>query len=319
VGMLVVASSGSQRRAEETIALRDQRPRKGVVYMWTGTRSESAGLATLKAASIPIFYSPSTLANGLKSLHAYHAWRQQRIIDGFATTSVPTTAQMIAAGSLAHVNHRTLSEFESKRLLATWGVSCTRHAQAASADEAVTAAERLGYPVVLKADSASILHKTEAGVVRLGLRDADQVRTAFTEISARVPGGVVVQEMVTDAVEVIVGVAYDEQLGPMLLFGTGGVQVEVYHDVAVRHCPITSFEAHTMIQQVKGARLLQGYRGRPPADIAALAQTLVDVSHLAVHLHGILTELDINPLMVLPEGKGLKAADALVILKPVIV
>jgi acetyltransferase len=130
-------------------------------------------------------------------------------------------------------------------------------------------------------------------------------------------GGVVVQEMVTNGVEVIVGVAYDEQLGPILLFGSGGVLVEVYQDVALRRCPITSAEALEMISEVKGARLLRGFRGRPAADVDALAETLVNVSHLAVHLEGHVAELDINPLMVLPAGAGVKAVDALVVLKGV--
>jgi acetyltransferase len=223
---------------------------------------------------------------------------------------------------MATANQRTLSEVESKRLLAAWDVPGTREEPADSVDAAVTAAEQLGYPVVLKVDSADILHKTEAGAVRLGLADAEQVRAAFADVMvsayAFAPGaslsGVVVQEMVTCGVEVIVGLAYDDQFGPMLLFGSGGVLVEVYQDVAMRRCPITSAEALEMIAEVKGARLLRGFRGRPAADVDALAQTLVNVSHLAVHLDGHLAELDINPLMVLPAGQGVKAADALVVL-----
>jgi acetyltransferase len=114
-------------------------------------------------------------------------------------------------------------------------------------------------------------------------------------------------------VEIIVGVSYDEQLGPMLLFGTGGVLVEVYQDVALRCCPITRAQALEMISEVKGSRLLQGFRGSAPADIDALADVLVRVSHLAVNLDGQLSELDINPLLVLPAGQGVKAVDALVI------
>jgi len=127
--------------------------------------------------------------------------------------------------------------------------------------------------------------------------------------------GVSVQEMVGDGVEVIVGVTCDLQLGPVLLFGTGGVMVEVYNDVALRRCPITRAEAEAMITQVKGARLLQGFRGRPAADLDALADTLVRVSYLAMHLDGHLAELDINPLMVLPSGQGVKAVDALVVFR----
>src|SRR3954452_6854673 len=124
--------------------------------------------------------------------------------------------------------------------------------------------------------------------------------------------GVSVQELVGDGVEVIVGVSCDPQLGPVLLFGSGGVMGEDYNGVALRGCPITRSEAQAMIAEVKGARLLQGFRGRPPADLEALADTLVRVSHLAMHLEGHLAELDINPIMVLPLGQGVKAADALV-------
>ena len=217
----------------------------------------------------------------------------------------------------------TLSESESKELLAAWGVASARERRANSAEEAVAAAEELGFPVALKVDSPDILHKTEAGVVRLNLRDAAQVRTAYAEILANAKAyapqaritGVSVQEMVRDGVEVIIGVSCDPQLGPVLLFGSGGVMVEVYNDVALRRCPITRPEAQAMIAEVKGARLLQGFRGRPAADFAALADTLVRVSYLAMHLEGHLAELDINPLMVLPSGQGVKAADALVVFR----
>jgi len=127
--------------------------------------------------------------------------------------------------------------------------------------------------------------------------------------------GVSVQEMVAGSVEVIIGVSCDPQLGPALLFGSGGVMVEVYNDVALRRCPIARSEAQAMIAEVKGARLLRGFRGRPAADIEALADTLVRASHLAMHLEGDLAELDINPLMVLPSGQEVKAVDALVVFR----
>jgi acetyltransferase len=214
-----------------------------------------------------------------------------------------------------------LSEYESKQLISAWGIPVSREAVADSAEAAVEAAQKIGFPVALKVDSPDILHKTEAGGIRLGLVDAAQVRAAFDQVisSARkyapnaAINGVLVQEMVPDAVEVIAGVSYDPQLGPVLLFGTGGIMVEVYHDVALRLCPITRPEALDMVHQVRGVKLLQGYRGAPEADIDALADTLVKVSHLAVNLEGQLTELDINPLMVLPRGKGVKAADALAV------
>jgi acetyltransferase len=177
--------------------------------------------------------------------------------------------------------------------------------------------------VALKVDSPDILHKTEAGAIRLNLGDAAGVRAAYADVMASAKTnapqaritGVSVQEMVGQGVEVIIGVSYDPQLGPVLLFGSGGVMVEVYNDVALRRCPITRPEAQAMIAEVKGARLLQGFRGGPKADVKALADSLVRVSHLAMHLEGRLAELDINPLMVLPAGQGVKALDALIVLR----
>ena len=180
----------------------------------------------------------------------------------------------------------------------------------------------------MKADVTNLPHKTEAGLVMLGLQDEGAVRTAYEEIMTNASGagvggadgavinGVLVQEMVLNAVELIAGVSYDSQLGATLLFGTGGVMVEVYNDVALRLCPIDESDAREMIAGVKGSRLLDGFRGRPPADAAALAETLVRVSHLGAQLEGSLVELDINPLMVLPVGHGVKAADALAIFRP---
>jgi acyl-CoA synthetase (NDP forming) len=207
--------------------------------------------------------------------------------------------------------------------LAAWAVGSARERLVGSVETAFEAAEQLGFPVALKVDSPDILHKTEAGVVRLNLRDAAQVRTAYAEILASAKAyapqvriiGASVQEMVGDGVEVIVGASCDPQLGPVLLFGSGGVMVEVYNDVALRRCPITRREAQAMIAEVKGARLLRGFRGRPAADLDALEDTLVRVSYLAMHMEGHLAELDINPLMVLPAGQGVKAVDALVVFR----
>ena len=248
---------------------------------------------------------------------------RRRLADGFAAAPPRTAPQDAAITKSLGLGRTTLSESESKELLAAWGVASAREHRANSAEAAVAAAEQLGFPVALKVDSPDILHKTEAGVVRLNLRDSAQVRAAYAEILASAKAyapqaqitGVSVQEMVGDGVEVIIGVNCDPQLGPVLLFGSGGVMVEVYNDVALRRCPITRLEARAMIAEVKGARLLQGFRGRPAADLAALTDTLVRVSHLAMHLEGHLTELDINPLMVLPRGQGVKAVDALVVLR----
>jgi acyl-CoA synthetase (NDP forming) len=320
VGTLAIASSGRDQQADQVIALREKTD-KNVAYMWTGSRDDSTSLARLKAAGVPLFYTPDSLARGLRHLLDYHAWHEKRTANGFASTPAITAAQNETLVRLRGLKRDALSESESKQLIAAWGVPVSMEVCAKDIDGAVKAAEKIGYPVVFKADSPDIPHKTEAGVVRLNLRDADQVRAAYTAIlanaNAHAPdakiNGVLVQEMVSGGVEVIIGVSYDAQLGPTLLFGTGGVMVEVYKDVAMRHCPITPAEAREMIAEVKGAKLLQGFRGKPACDINALANVLVNVSHLAVNLDGQLAELDINPLLVLPQG--IKAVDALAVLK----
>ena len=322
IGTLVVASAGSDAQAEQVIAQRDASER-GLAFLWTGTRSASAGLARLKEARIPVFYVPDKLAFGLRTLLNYHQWRDSRQTEGFGQCPAITQDQEQTVAGLKALGRTAFSEHESKRLIAAWGVPVAQEITASDPATAVTAAESIGFPVAVKADSPDILHKTEAGVVRLGLNSAEQVRSAVEEVMSNAalaaPGGTIngalVQEMVSGGVEVIVGVSYDQQLGPVLLFGTGGVTVEVYNDVALRLCPVTRSEAVEMIDQVKGSRLLKGFRGSPPADVDALADVLVQVSHMAAQLEGTLSELDINPLMVLPEGQGVRAVDALAVFR----
>jgi acyl-CoA synthetase (NDP forming) len=323
VGTLVVASSGSDVQARQVIAQRDLARQdapaspKAVAFLWTGSRGATDGLGMLKSAQIPIFYVPNRLASGLKTLLDHHQNRDGIIASGAIQTPGMTAAQSHILNSLKGLGHQNLSEHDAKKLLSAWEIPITVESRVTGRSGAVSAATAIGYPVALKLDSPDLLHKTEAGAVSLNLAGPSEVEQAYERLmsiqsSGLSVNGVLVQEMVAGAVEVIVGVSYDHQLGPVLLFGAGGVMVEVMNDVALRLCPIDSAEAMAMINQVKGSRLLRGFRGRPAADVPALAETLVKVSHLAVNLEGQLSELDINPLMVLPQGQGVKAADALV-------
>src|SRR5258707_11761019 len=183
MGTLVVASAGADAQAQQVISQRD-RTDKGVVFLWTGSRDTKAGLAQLKHALIPVFYTPDKLARGLQSRLAYHTWRERRLADGFATAPPRTAPQDEAIALALGLGRPTLSESESKQLLAAWGVGSAREHLANSAEAAVAAAEQLGFPVALKVDSPDIPHKTEAEVVRLNLGDAAQVRTAYAEILA---------------------------------------------------------------------------------------------------------------------------------------
>jgi len=237
------------------------------------------------------------------------------------TQAAPTLEARAAAARLQNEGKpgAVLDEEASKAVLAAAGIPVTRSETAATADDAVTAAERIGYPVALKIVSPDIPHKTEAGGVALGLGTAEAVRAAFERIlesardhapDARIEG-VGVHEMVTDGVEAIVGVTRDPTFGPLVLVGIGGIAVEVYRDRALRLPPISEEGAMEMVRALRGFPLLDGARGRPKADVAALCDAVRRVSNLVLACPD-LAELDINPLMVRPGGQGIVAADALV-------
>ena len=174
------------------------------------------------------------------------------------------------------------------------------------------AAEHIGYPVVLKASSATILHKSDRGLVRVGVRNEKQVRAAFDELAAtKGVDGVLVCEQVEGGVETVVGVARDELFGPTIMFGIGGVFLEVLRDVTFRVPPFDKAEARRMIDEVQGAALLRGARGGDKASIPALVDVIMKVQRLAVDLHDEVAELDINPLVALPSRAV--ALDALVV------
>jgi acetyltransferase len=217
-----------------------------------------------------------------------------------------------------------LTELAGRQLLAAYGIPGVGERAAATVDDAVAAAREIGYPVVLKILSADIQHKTEIGGVRVGIESDDGVRAAYQEIlqAAQVNhptahlAGVLVQEMVpAGSIETILGVMRDPQFGPVIVFGSGGILVELVRDSVLRLPPLDLVQAHEMIEQTKAARLLGGFRGRPPADTPALADALVRLSWLAVDLADSLTSLEINPLMVLPRGRGVSAVDFLMELR----
>ena len=323
VGTLVVASSASDEQAQHVIDVRDRRD-KLVTFLYTGNElGASTGLDRLKDAEVPVFHSPENLAAALSKFHDYHVWRESKLISGFGSARPMSDSQSAFADQLRESSEATLSEYVAKRIIEQWNMPVATERLVSSEDEAVEAAREIGLPVVIKVSSPDVLHKTEAGALRIGLADEDAVRAAYGEVltntESHAPGaridGVLVGEMVRGATEVIVGVSYDSQLGPVLLFGMGGVLVEVMRDVALRVCPISRLDAEEMVAQVRGSRLLHGFRGSPKADVEALVDTLIRVSDLAVNLEGVIAEMDINPLAVLPEGQGVKALDALVTLK----
>ncbi|MDI6820528.1 MAG: acetate--CoA ligase family protein [Candidatus Hodarchaeaceae archaeon] len=214
-----------------------------------------------------------------------------------------------------------LLEHEAKQVLAAWGVPVARTELAGDAAEAVRIARELRYPVVMKIASPDIVHKSDAGGVRVGLSSELEVRQAFDEIVANARAykpdanilGVVVQEYLPQAMEVIIGTLQDPSFGATVMFGLGGVWVEVLKDVSFRLAPLDAGDAREMIQEIKGHPVLMGVRGEPQADIGALIDILQKVGRLAHEFPGI-AEMDLNPVFLFERGKGAIAIDARIIL-----
>lgn len=214
-----------------------------------------------------------------------------------------------------------LSEYESKQELQRFGVKVPYSEVVKSEEQLERVAREVSYPCVAKIESADILHKSDIGGVKLNLKNAQELRAAWSEVlnnaAKRAPGakvnGVLVQPMLPQGVEVIVGVNVDPQFGPMVLCGLGGVFVEVFKDVALYPAPLNKGEALEMIRSLKGYKMLTGYRGGAKCDVDALAELIVQVSDYAVANKDSLCEMDLNPVFVYEEGRGVDIADAVII------
>ncbi|WP_270934190.1 acetate--CoA ligase family protein, partial [Falsiroseomonas oryzae] len=193
---------------------------------------------------------------------------------------------------------------------------------AANPAEAAAAAARLGGPVVLKALSRHLAHKTEVGGVRVGLLAADVAAEAGAMLArvgaatGRAPEGLLVQEQLRGGVEMILGLLRDDHLGTAVLLGTGGTAAELFEDTTLRLLPLDRAEAEAMVAELRGRRLLEGFRGAPPADVPALVDAVLAFARMAEALGSRLREAEINPLFVLPAGQGVRAADGIAVLAP---
>jgi acyl-CoA synthetase (NDP forming) len=189
---------------------------------------------------------------------------------------------------------------------------------ARTSKEAIAAAEKIGYPVVMKIAAGDILHKTDLGGVAVGLETPEEVRITFLEMTSRAQGylveGANVQEMIRGGKEMILGMSCDSTFGPLLVFGLGGIYVETLKDTSFRIAPVNEDEARSMIMEIRAHSILQGARGEPPSDIDETVQYILRLSQLVMDLP-LVTELDINPLIVLPEGQGAVAVDCRMVVK----
>jgi acetyl coenzyme A synthetase (ADP forming)-like protein len=288
------------------------------VYICWMAEGDSERTFTVEGETIPTYPHPEIPARIISRAVAYETRRRQ------PTGEVPSDrdidlskAKSICAKALAEHGSGWLTTEETHALLTAMKLPLVQGTVAASAEDAVKLACKMGFPVAVKLASHKILHKTEIGAVRLNLADEQAVRDAFEAIRSRLKQdhkleameGVLVQPMLSGGVEVMVGMTRDPLFGPLLAFGLGGIHVEILGDVQFRITPLTDHDATEMVHEIKGYRLLQGYRGQPPADIKAIENVLLRISRLVEEIPDIV-ELDLNPIFALPEGQGCRIVDA---------
>jgi acyl-CoA synthetase (NDP forming) len=213
-------------------------------------------------------------------------------------------------------NQMVLTEFESKKLLEEIGIKIPVQRLTSSKEDTVSAAEDIGFPIVMKLIAEDIVHKSDTGAVKLNIKNQQEVNTAYDELM-KIPSEsekqISVQKMAPEPItELIIGMTTDAQFGPALMFGIGGILVELLEDVSFRIAPITEYDAKEMIHEIKGFPILDGYRGKPKADIDAIVDTLMKISELVIK-HPEINEMDLNPVFVY--DKGLICVDARIILK----
>lgn len=273
---------------------------------------------TVDGETIPTCPHPEIPARIISRAVAYEAWRRQPAgqVPSYGDIDL-TTAKAVCAMALSERGTGWLTTEETHALLTAMKLPLVQGAVATSAEDAVKLACKMGFPVAVKLASRQIVHKTEVGAVRLNLADEQAVRDAFEAIRTRLVQenkldameGVLIQPMLSGGVEVMAGMTRDPLFGPLLAFGLGGIHVEILGDVRFRITPLTDRDASEMVREIKGYRMLQGYRGQPPADIKAIEDILLRISHLVEEIPEI-SELDLNPIFALPEGQGCRIVDA---------
>lgn len=289
-----------------------------ILVAWQGDDTQNQeGYQLLESVGVPRYKTPVRCARGFDALWQFVNARRRLEL---GLTDKPLELHSAQARALLAGRRTDLAEYEAKHVLADYGIPVTQEKLATSPAEARSFAAEIGFPVALKVQSPDIPHKTEAGGVRIGLADAAAVAQAYDDIlassRAHVPGakidGVLVQSMVSGGVETILGVTNDPLFGPAVMFGLGGIFAEVMKDVTFRLAPVSRSDAMEMIREIRAFPVLDGARGKPKADVEALANAILRLSALAVDLKDSMAEIDINPLFVLPAGKGVVAGDALI-------
>ncbi len=324
VGSLLIVASSVEgpmavKIAEELVKL-DAATHKPVLVSWS-SREERVGAAyeILRHACIPLFRTPTRCCKAVGALCRFAGALRRHERDVLEALTAPPPPPSPHLDIFAYGIGGAIEQ-HARQALTAYGFTSTVERLATTRGEAVAIATEVGFPVAMKIQSVDIPHKTEAGGVQLNVRDPEAVRAAFDAIvtsayryaPSAVIEGVLIQEMVVDGVETILGVINDAHFGPVLMFGLGGIFTEVLRDVVFRFAPIGPSLAREMIASIRGRAVLEGARGRPAADVEALADAIVNLSRFAHDFAATLTEIDINPLIVLPRGLGVRVVDVLI-------
>ncbi len=322
VNVSMVAGQSSEKRA--LYILESARGSlKPIVTWWAAGSLSEPGIKILSDSEIALFRSPERCAMAVKSLVKYYQLLETRSDSTKCSSDADYSISLDGAKNILDAGDTCLSEHQSKALLKLYGIPVTRENVAKSPHEAISFAEEIGFPVVLKIDSLDITHKSEAKAIRLGVKSKEEILQFYEEIIENVEkydpkariNGVLVQEMTRSGTEVIVGMSEDPQFGPTIAFGLGGIFVEVLKDISLRVVPLLKSDAELMVRETKGYEILRGLRGKNRSDIEAVIDVLLRISRLAEDWKHYIFEIDINPLIVFDEGHGVKALDALVVLK----
>jgi acyl-CoA synthetase (NDP forming) len=316
VSVLIAPIAGSFSPISDKLA-RDlvdaaARSKKPVCVIWGSPTADEEGYRdVLLKSQLPIFRSARNCLTAVKAWLEYHAFHE-RYRSPFE--KVPTRPLKAAATARRLITPGSpMTEARSKDVLRAYGIPVTLDELVSYAAEASRAASRIGFPVVMKASGPSLLHKSDRGLVKVGITNEREAREAYAELMGAAPEaeGVLVCEQIAGGVETVVGVVRDELFGPAVMFGLGGIAVEVFKDVTFRVPPFHRSEARRMIEEIRSAALLKGARGRPKANLNAIVDVLMKVQRLAMDLAGGIAELDINPLVILPDRAI--ALDALIV------
>ena len=324
-GSLVILTPQSMTNAlgtAEAIVRIARRSHKPILCCFMGIIDVSKGVKYLQAHGIPVFRFPENVAKAFGALYRYSRWLNRQTLAPFSLTHDRVKAEEVIQTCLSNGKTR-IGELEGNAILESYGFTVMPTQMAQDAAEAAQIAETIGFPVVLKIVSEQILHKSDAGGVVIDLQTPEEVQAAFRRIMAgareynpdATVDGVLVQKLAPVGTEVILGANRYPVFGPLLMFGIGGIFVEVFQDVEFGLAPIGRNEARRMIRAIKGYKLLQGFRGRPKSDMEILEKSLVALSDMMMN-HPEIIELDINPILVHEQGNGATVADCRMILQP---